>query len=79
MASGLPVVTSGAAALKEVAGNAAVVVSSREVEPYVTELVRLAEDSAWRDGLIASGVEQAGHYRWIDAARKTAEVYSSLA
>jgi len=78
MASGLPVVTSGAAGLKEVAGNAAVVVSGREVEPYVTELVRLAEDSGWRDGLITSGVEQAGRFRWIDAARKTAEVYRSL-
>lgn len=79
MASGLPVVTSGAGGLKEVAGDAAVVVSGREAEPYVVEILRLAEDAAWRDDLTARGREQAGRYRWIDAARKTLEVYKDIA
>jgi glycosyltransferase involved in cell wall biosynthesis len=78
MASGLPVVTSGAAGLKEVAGDAAVVVPAREAEPYVGELKRLAEDSAWRSGLIERGLEQAARYRWVEAARRTVEVYRNL-
>jgi len=79
MASGLPVVTSGAAGLKEVAGDAAVLVSGREAEPYVVEILRLAEDAAWRDELTARGRERAGRYRWVDAARKTLEVYNDIA
>jgi glycosyltransferase involved in cell wall biosynthesis len=79
MASGLPVVTSGAAGLKEVAGDAAVVVSGREAEPYVVEILRLAEDAAWRDELTTRGREQAGRYRWVNAARKTLEVYNDIA
>jgi len=78
MASGLPVVTSGAAGLTEVAGDAAVVVSGREAEPYVSEVLRLAQDTAWHDDLVSRGQEQASKYRWVEAARKTTEVYRSL-
>ncbi|UCG88175.1 MAG: glycosyltransferase family 4 protein [Gemmatimonadota bacterium] len=79
MASGLPAVTSGAGGLKEVAGDAAVVVSGREAEPYVVEILRLAEDAAWRDDLVGRGREHASRYRWVDAARKTLEAYNDIA
>jgi glycosyltransferase involved in cell wall biosynthesis len=78
MASEVPVVTSGAGGLKEVAGDAAVVVSGREAEPYVGALTRLAEDAEWRADLVRRGVDHAGRYRWVDVARRTAEVYRSL-
>jgi glycosyltransferase involved in cell wall biosynthesis len=78
MASGLPVVTSGAAGLKEVAGDAAIVVAAREAEPYVEELKRLAEDSELRASLVERGLEHAARYRWVDAARRTVEVYRTL-
>jgi glycosyltransferase involved in cell wall biosynthesis len=78
MASGLPVVTSGAGGSAEVAGEDAVVVSGRETKPYVTALRRLAEDKPWRDDLVARGLKRAGRYRWADTASRTAEVYRSL-
>jgi glycosyltransferase involved in cell wall biosynthesis len=78
MASGLPVVTSGAGGLAEVAGDAAVLVSGREAQPYVTALRQLAEDRSWRGSLVERGRQRAGHYRWIETARRTAEVYRSL-
>lgn len=78
MASGLPVVTSGAAALAEVAGDAAVVVAGRDPEPYVEALTRLARDPAWRDTFRARGSERARRYRWVETARQTAEVYRGL-
>jgi glycosyltransferase involved in cell wall biosynthesis len=79
MASGLPVVTSGAGGLAEVAGEAAVVVSGREAEPYVDSVARLAQDTAWRDELVERGLERASRFRWLHAAKKTAEVYRTLA
>jgi len=79
MASGLPVVTSGAGGLAEVAGDAAVVVSGREAEPYVDSVARLAQDTAWRDELVERGLERASRFRWLHAAKQTAEVYRTLA
>jgi glycosyltransferase involved in cell wall biosynthesis len=79
MASGLPVVTSGAGGLGEVAGDAAVVVGGREVEPYVAALRRVAGSRHWRDQLVSRGRERARRFRWVEAARKTAEVYRTLA
>ncbi len=79
MASGLPAVTSGAGGLAEVAGDAAVVVGGREAEPYVTALKRLAGNARWREQLVTRGRERARRFRWVEAARRTAEVYRSLA
>jgi glycosyltransferase involved in cell wall biosynthesis len=79
MASGLPVVTSGAGGLSEVAGDAAVVVGGRETGPYVQALRRLASNPAWREQLVRRGVERARRFRWVEAARRTAEVYRTLA
>ncbi|MBI2071927.1 MAG: glycosyltransferase family 4 protein [Gemmatimonadetes bacterium] len=78
MASGLPVVTSGAGGLAEVAGDAAVVVGGRETGPYVQALRRLAGNPQWCEQLVERGVERAHRFRWVETARKTAEVYRAL-
>lgn len=75
MASGLPVVCSGAGGLSEVAGDAAQVINERESAPYVAALKRLALDPALRRDYAARGLERARGYRWIETATKTAEVY----
>jgi glycosyltransferase involved in cell wall biosynthesis len=78
MASGLPVVTSGAGGLAEVAGDAAVVVGERETGSYVQAIRRLATNPQWRQQLVQRGVERAHRFRWVETARKTAEVYRAL-
>ena len=78
MASGLPVVTSGAGGLAEVAGDAAIVVGGREVEPYVVAIRRLSNNPGWREQLVARGLERAARFRWVETARRTAEVYRGL-
>jgi len=79
MASGLPVVTSGAGGLTEVAGDAAVIVGGREVEPYAAAVERIVEDAEWRQALQTRGRTHARHFRWRDTARDTARVYRALA
>ena len=78
MASGTPVVTSGAGGLAEVAGDAAVVVGGREPAPYIAALRKVATSPDWRARLVARGLERARRFRWADAARQTAEVYREL-
>jgi glycosyltransferase involved in cell wall biosynthesis len=76
-ASGLPVVTSGAGGLKEVAGDAAVVVEGRDPGAYVQALERL-EDSDEREELIQKGWARARQFTWQKTAAMTAEVYKPL-
>src|SRR5438067_2050231 len=77
-ASGLPVVTSGAGALKEVGGDAVVVVEGRDAAAYVQELEALSEDPAQQDLLIARGRARAREFTWQRTAERTAEVYRQL-
>ena len=78
MASGLPVVTSGAGGLTEVAGDAAVIVPGRESKPYVEAIEQLTENSEWREELINRGRERAAKFTWAQTATETAKVYETL-
>ena len=77
-ASGLPVVTSGAGGLKEVGGDAAVVVEGRDPAGYVQALEALSDDPDHRDVLIGRGFARARQFTWQGTAERTAEVYESL-
>ncbi len=76
-ASGLPVVTSGAGALKEVAAGAAVVVEGRDPGDYVHALERL-DDPDEREELVEKGWARARQFTWQKTATLTAEVYKPL-
>jgi glycosyltransferase involved in cell wall biosynthesis len=77
-ASGVPVVTSGAGGLREVGGDAAVVVEGRDPAAYVQALVELSEDQDRREALIALGMHQADGFTWRRTADQTAEVYRTF-
>jgi len=77
-ASGLPVVTSGAGGLREVGGDAAVIVDGRDPAAYVQALVDLSEDQDRREALIALGMHRAEGFTWRRAADQTAEVYRAF-
>jgi glycosyltransferase involved in cell wall biosynthesis len=77
-ASGLPVVTSGAGGLKEVGGDAIVVVEGRDPAAYVQALESLSDDPARMELLIARGRVRAREFSWQKTAERTAEVYRKL-
>lgn len=74
-ASGLPVVTSGAGGLREVSGDAAVIVEGRDPAAYVQALIELSEDQDRREALIALGMHRAESFTWRRTAEQTAAVY----
>jgi glycosyltransferase involved in cell wall biosynthesis len=74
-ASGLPVVTSGAGGLKEVGGDAALVVEGRDPAAYVQALDELSEDAERREELISKGWARARAFTWQRTAEQTARVY----
>jgi glycosyltransferase involved in cell wall biosynthesis len=69
MASGTPVVASGDAALREVAGDAALYASRDELGAAVLRA------QTERGRLVAAGLERARLFSWAEAARVTLEVY----
>jgi glycosyltransferase involved in cell wall biosynthesis len=77
-ASGLPVVTSGAGGLKEVGGEALVVVEGRDPAAYAQALDDLSDDPGRRDELIETGRSRARGFSWQNTAEETAEVYKAL-
>jgi glycosyltransferase involved in cell wall biosynthesis len=77
-ASGVPVVTSGAGGLKEVGGEATLVVSRRDAGAFVEAILSLGEDEDQRDLLIERGRVRARTFSWQKTAERTAEVYKEL-
>lgn len=78
MASGVPVVTSGAGGLTEVAGDAAVIVPGRESGPYAEAIEQLMDDADRRSRLIQQGRARASVFTWPQVATETAKVYETL-
>jgi len=75
MASGTPVVTTTAAALPEIAGDAAVLVPPGD-PAALAEGVRSA--LADRERLVAAGLKRAAEFSWPEATARTADVYRRL-
>jgi len=77
-ASGLPVVTSGAGGLKEVGGEALVIVEGRDPAAYATALGDLADDPSRREVIVNRGWSRALLFSWQRTADQTAHVYRTL-
>src|SRR2546427_371078 len=77
-ASGVPVVTSRAGGLKEVGGDAVVVVEGRDPAAYVAALESLSDDPLRREELVERGRALARTFTWQRTAEQTADVYRSL-
>jgi glycosyltransferase involved in cell wall biosynthesis len=78
MARGVPVVTSDAPALSEVAGDAALHVDADDVAGLADALGRLLSDAKLADELRARGLARAGAFSWRATARATLGAYRSV-
>jgi len=78
MACGTAVVTSDAASLPEVAGDAGLLVDPGDVEALFDALRRLLVDRSYREDLEGRGIERAKAFTWMETARKTLAVYQEV-
>jgi glycosyltransferase involved in cell wall biosynthesis len=78
MARGVPVVTSNSSALREVAGDAALLVDPKDTEAIRHSLVLLMNDDSARGDLVARGYGRAKEFTWEKAATNTWSVYTEL-
>jgi len=75
MACGTPVITSSAASLPEVVGDAGLVVAPEDVPGLAQAMRRVWRDEALRGELSRRGVERARRFTWEATARATVESY----
>lgn len=78
MACGTAVVSSNAASLPEVAGDAALMVDPHSVADLVQAISALSENENLRQELEAKGPRQATKFSWQKAAHETMAVYRSV-
>jgi glycosyltransferase involved in cell wall biosynthesis len=78
MACGVPVVTSSAASLPEVVGDAALTVDPLDVDELARALTRVLLDAPLRTELRRKGLERARGFRWEIAALQTLHIYREV-
>ena len=78
MACGAPVISSNAASLPEICGDAALLIPPMDVAEWVRALQRVLTDDALRRDLAARGPKQAAKFTWAATAQATQAVYQAL-
>lgn len=77
MACGTPVVTSSAASMPEVAGDAALIVDPYDVDAIADAMKKLASDQVLRQSLRVRGLERAKKYSWDATALRVQSILTS--
>jgi glycosyltransferase involved in cell wall biosynthesis len=78
MAAGCPVLTSSAASLPEVCGNAAEYFDPYNVKELAAKILFLLSDQTRREWLITKGKERARQFNWINCQRETCKIILGL-
>ncbi len=78
MACGVPVIASNASCLPEVAGDAALLLPSNDVEAWTHSLLSLLDDMSSRMKMVGAGFLRARKFTWTQSARDLMEVYKNL-
>ena len=76
MVCGCPVVVSGAGALRETCGEAAVYCDPRDARAWATAMDRLSTDQNECEALSLAGVRRAEEFSWTASARKLLSIVS---
>jgi glycosyltransferase involved in cell wall biosynthesis len=79
MACGVPVITTAASALIEVAGDACLTVEPGSEEALRAGMTRLMSDEGLRRDLRERGLRRSARFSWKESARATARVYERAA
>jgi glycosyltransferase involved in cell wall biosynthesis len=78
MSLGTPVVASGAGAIPEVAGDAALLIDPHDEDALAEGLERVLDDERLRGDLVTRGRERAARFTWTETARGLRDVYRAL-
>jgi glycosyltransferase involved in cell wall biosynthesis len=75
MQFGAPTITSNSTSIREVSGDAAILLAPEDTEGWAQAMLRLAANRAERDQLSAAARKQAGRFDWKMSAMSLLELY----
>ncbi|MBU4285217.1 glycosyltransferase family 4 protein [Patescibacteria group bacterium] len=78
MKRGVPVVSSNAACLPEILGNAVLYFNPLDIDDMTGKIKKALLDEDLRKDLIQKGFEQIKKYNWQKTAQETLEIYSTI-
>jgi glycosyltransferase involved in cell wall biosynthesis len=78
MACGVPVLSSDASCLPEVAGDSAVLLPPTDQAAWTQTMIELLNNPAQRGRMVAAGFLQAREFTWKKAAQELLEIYQGL-
>jgi glycosyltransferase involved in cell wall biosynthesis len=78
MACGTPILTSNVNGLKEIAGEAALLIDPADTESITSGIAQILSDSDLRDWLSRKGLERSSHFTWDRCAQNTLALLESL-
>lgn len=79
MACGTPILTSNVNGLKEIAGDAALLMDPNDTESIADGIAKILSDTNLRETLSSKGLERSKLFMWDLCARKTLEVLERVA
>ena len=79
MASHIPIAASNAAAIPEIAGDAAVYFSPYDEDEISAVLRKILEDRKHREHLVSAGRERVRNFSWKNTAREMIKLFESVA
>lgn len=79
MQAGVPVISSNATSLPEVAGDAAILADPQDEDAFCQAMLNIIHDSSLRQRLKYKGLEQAKKFSWDKCADQTLEAYRVIA
>lgn len=75
MAHGCPVVSSNAASMPEILGDAALYFNPENKDEMKEKIIKIMSDEKLRENFINLGYKQAVKYNWLECSKKTLEIY----
>ena len=78
MACGVPVVSSNAASLPEVMGDAGLMADPLDIDGLTAGVRRVLTDETLRSELVSKGFERVRHFTWERAARSMLDIYREI-
>jgi glycosyltransferase involved in cell wall biosynthesis len=75
---GAPVIASNISSIPEVVGDAAVLIDPHDLDGLMVAIWRVLTEPELRQDLICKGLKRAQKFSWLDAARRTLEVYHKV-
>ena len=79
MACGTPILTSNVNGLKEIAGEAALLVDPTDTKEIINGMARILSDSELRESLSCHGLERSSLFSWDICAKSTLELLEKVA